>query len=218
MRNDGTHCAIDALWHDLRRCLPNDQHDSIIIIIRAVHHSAHIWSSPAALRKSGALIGPYASQFAIQGYFSSLACERPDLRIDLLSGKSTPNFTQQQYDDSESNRKNDDAITKTDKPVAPSKMKMHVRPLRCIDVVSYNEIEIDSRVAVTTTIVTTTITVSRSLDCSATLPGSLIYNSGFGCSDVFGNRWTQTGAIVERGIRFVRSSLVAEANQNVGER
>jgi dehydrogenase/reductase SDR family protein 7 len=74
-----------------------------------------------------------ASKFAIQGYFSSLACERPDLRIDLLcpGPVDTEFHRNNNNDDSESNSKNDDAITdKTDKPVAPSKMKMHVD--RCV--------------------------------------------------------------------------------------
>jgi hypothetical protein len=145
-----------------------------------------------------------------------LACERPDL-IDLLSGTCRHRISRNNNDDSESNRKNVTITDKTDKPVAPSKMKMPVD--RCVALMlSCNEIEIDKSRSVTTTIVTTTITVSRSL---IALQPSLLYTIqqwflGFAAT-YFGNRWTQTGAIVERGIRFVRSSLVAEANQNVDE-
>jgi dehydrogenase/reductase SDR family protein 7 len=61
-----------------------------------------------------------ASKFAIQGYFSSLACERPDLRIDLLCPGPV---------DTEFHRNNNDD-NKTDGPTAPSKMKMPVD--RCV--------------------------------------------------------------------------------------
>jgi hypothetical protein len=62
------------------------------------------------------------------------------------------------------------------------------------------EIEIDSRVAVTTTIVTTTITVSRSLIALQPSLAALYIQQWFPgfAATYFGNRWTQTGAIVER--------------------
>jgi short-subunit dehydrogenase len=63
-----------------------------------------------------------ASKFAIQGYFSSLACERPDLRIDLLCpGPVDTEFHR--------NSKNNDSEN-ADAPTAPSKMKMPVD--RCV--------------------------------------------------------------------------------------
>jgi hypothetical protein len=64
--------------------------------------------------------------------------------IDLLCrDPSTPNFTRNNNDDSESNSKNDDAITdKTDKPVAPSKMKMPVDRCVALMLSACNEIEI----------------------------------------------------------------------------
>jgi short-subunit dehydrogenase len=61
-----------------------------------------------------------ASKFAIQGYFSSLACERPDLRIDLLCPGPV---------DTEFHRNNNDS-NNNDEPKAPSKMKMPVD--RCV--------------------------------------------------------------------------------------
>jgi short-subunit dehydrogenase len=63
-----------------------------------------------------------ASKFAIQGYFSSLACERPDLRIDLLC----PGPVETEF---HRNSKNNDSEN-ADAPTAPSKMKMPVD--RCV--------------------------------------------------------------------------------------
>jgi dehydrogenase/reductase SDR family protein 7 len=65
-----------------------------------------------------------ASKFAVQGYFSSVACERPDVRIDLLCpGPVDTAFHRNNNADSDSDSKNDE-------PTAPSKMKMPVD--RCV--------------------------------------------------------------------------------------
>jgi short-subunit dehydrogenase len=71
-----------------------------------------------------------ASKFAIQGYFSSLASERPDLRIDLLCpGPVDTEFHRNNNNNDSNDNKNDDD-DKTDEPTAPSKMKMPVD--RCV--------------------------------------------------------------------------------------
>jgi hypothetical protein len=90
-------------------------------------------------------------------------------------------------DDSESNSKNDDAITdKTDKPVAPSKMKMPVD--RCVALMlsaMQRNRNLKSSKSCTTTIVTTTITVSRSLIALQPSLQPCIYSGFLACSDVF---------------------------------
>jgi NAD(P)-dependent dehydrogenase (short-subunit alcohol dehydrogenase family) len=118
-------------------CLPNDQQQQHHHYHQSSHHLHHTLSLPA-LRKAVPLSAAYAaSKFAIQGYFSSLACERPDLRIDLLCRDlSTPISSP--------------TITMTAKAIARM-MTRHRQdgqtsgtfqdenargPLRCIDVVS----------------------------------------------------------------------------------
>jgi dehydrogenase/reductase SDR family protein 7 len=63
-----------------------------------------------------------ASKFAVQGYFSSVACERPDVRIDLLCPGPV--------DTAFHRNNNADSDGKNDELPPPSKMKMPVD--RCV--------------------------------------------------------------------------------------
>ena len=89
--------------------------------------------------------------------------------------------------------------------------------MRRVDVVGYATKS--TAIEVPTSIITTTIEVSRSLDSPATLPGGFVHTTvvSWLTTSNIGNRWTQTGATVERWLRFVRSSLMAAANYNIGE-
>jgi dehydrogenase/reductase SDR family protein 7 len=67
-----------------------------------------------------------ASKFAVQGYFMSLACERPDLRIDLLC----PGPVDTEFHLNNKNSNENDEV-KTDEPSSSSsKLKMPVN--RCV--------------------------------------------------------------------------------------
>jgi NAD(P)-dependent dehydrogenase (short-subunit alcohol dehydrogenase family) len=84
--NDGTHCAIEcSVAHDRHRCLPNDHQQHHHYHQSSTTTAPHLVITSSIVEKPVPLSAAYAaSKFAIQGYFSSLACERPDLRIDLL--------------------------------------------------------------------------------------------------------------------------------------
>jgi hypothetical protein len=114
-------------------CLPNDQQQQHHHYHQSSHHLHHT-GVITSIAEGGALIGRLRRQPSLpfkatsrRWLVSDPICVLTCCARDL----STPNFLANNNDDSESNSKNDDAITdKTDKPVAPSKMKMPVD--RCV--------------------------------------------------------------------------------------
>jgi NAD(P)-dependent dehydrogenase (short-subunit alcohol dehydrogenase family) len=185
-------------------CLPNDQQQSIIITSseQSPPLAPHlvITSSIVEVNQVPLSAAYAASKFAIQGYFVVVS---DPICIDLLSPGPVDTEFHATITMTAKGKVNTD---KNDKPVAPSKMKMHVD--RCVALMlSCNEIEIDSATpVVTTTIVTTTITVSRSLIALQPSLAALYIQQWFlalqrrilGIVDQTVQLW--------RGIRFVRST------------
>jgi hypothetical protein len=139
--------------------------------------------------------------------------------IDLRPGPVDTEFHRNNNnDDSESNSKNDDDHRQDGQTSGTFQDENARGPLRCINVVSYATKSKSTAESQSTTIVTTTITVSRSLIALQPSLAALYIQQWFlglqrRILGIVGPKRVQ----LWRGIRFVRSSLVAEANQNVGE-
>jgi hypothetical protein len=90
----------NALWPMISACLPKEAPTSSLSSSSSSEQSPlapHLVITSSIAEIGSSLIGRLRRQQVCHSLFSSLACERPDLRIDLLCpGPSTPISSQQQ--------------------------------------------------------------------------------------------------------------------------